>query len=354
MGEHNKRLHQTKPVSLAVLTHVSRQLALQVKPMLGRPYGTIDHIEGVVMKLSILVFGLVALMGVGPNSAKSLVCNDNTILGLEISGEPLAPTWIINQVAQDVMMIRITYPEVAEITVTPDWIPGEVIVGLTEDAWLDYQAGSFAAIDSLNTLIGVATIQEIQTSSALLLTMDECYHPVFLVGEYAGLEGVRYAVPNIILAEGDDISSTQVGHYTFKHGYGDCPSGCLYEHYWEFHVDGGTVNLVDEYIYDSSVAGVHDSPSVGSVDGFEVWPNPLNPSTSIRFSLGESGPVSVRVYDVGGRLVRDLVSEVFAAGEHVIQWSGKSNSGLVVSSGLYFCTLEGSGWARTKKVVVLK
>lgn len=304
------------------------------------------------MKLVFLVVGVTALLGIVPNSAQSLNCSDATILALEISGAPLAPQELVNQVAQDVMLIRIMYPEVAGITVYPDWNPGEIVVGLTEEAHQAYQAGTFAAFDSLNTLFGGAVIHEFQLISTLFLTLGDCYHPEYLAGEYTRLEGVRYAEPNGPGGDGDDISSTQVGYYTFKHGFGDCPAGCIYEHFWDFYVSGGSVTLVDEYGYTAS--GVGEIPSVGPVESFEVWPNPLNPSTSIRFFLRASGPISVQVYDVGGRLVRDLGSEVLAAGEHEIQWGGESNSGAIVSSGVYFCTLKGAGWAEAKKVVVLK
>lgn len=306
------------------------------------------------MKLSLLVLGLVVLMGAGMNSAPSQACNDNTIIALEISGEPLAPTWMINQIAMDLMTIRLLYPEVAEITARPDWIPGGVLVRLSGDAWEDYQAGEYTALDSMNTLLGASIISEYPMISLLYLRTEECYHPDFLVAEYGQIEGIIYAEPNGVGGDGDDIFSTEVGYYTFKHGYGDCPAGCIYEDYWVFQVDGGTVTLLDQYTIDSTLTSVQDDLPADPIQGFEVWPNPLNPFTSMRFSLGESGPVSVRVYDVSGRLVRDLASEVFDAGEHEIQWHGQSDSGLDVSSGLYFCTLEGTGWVQTKKVVVLK
>lgn len=304
------------------------------------------------MKLALLILGAVALLGAGPNLAQALDCSDATILGLEISGEPLAPLEIVNQVAQDVMLIRIRYPEVAGITVFPDWIPGDIHVALTEDAYLDYQTGTFAAFDSLTSHLGDASIVEYQFITSLYLSFEDCYHPDFLAEEYAGLEGVRHASANLVGGDGSDIISTQVGYYTFKHGYGDCPSGCMNNHFWDFHVDGGAVTLLNEY--SNTLSGIDDVPSVESVESFSIWPNPLNPSTTIRFTLGAPSPVSVRVYDVGGNLVRDLASGVFQAGEHVIKWGGETNAGLTASSGVYFCTLEGPGWAQTRKMVVLK
>jgi hypothetical protein len=84
-------------------------------------------------------------------------------------------------------------------------------------------------------------------------------------------------------------------------------------------------------------------------------PNPFNPATSIRFSVAHQGAhVTLAIYDVTGRLVRELVNEPTPAGEHLARWDGRSSSGRPVSSGIYFYRLSVDGWTDSRKMVLLK
>ncbi len=85
------------------------------------------------------------------------------------------------------------------------------------------------------------------------------------------------------------------------------------------------------------------------------YPNPFNPSTSISFQLADRSDVTVKIFDVRGRLVRTLVDGVKEAGEYTVQWNGKESTGQQVSSGIYFYTMEtNDGFSSTRKMVVLK
>jgi Zn-dependent metalloprotease len=70
------------------------------------------------------------------------------------------------------------------------------------------------------------------------------------------------------------------------------------------------------------------------------YPNPFNPETHIRYSLPTTSDIQVTIYDLHGRVVSQLVSGTWAAGEHVILWDGKDGAGKRVSSGVYFYKLE--------------
>ena len=77
-------------------------------------------------------------------------------------------------------------------------------------------------------------------------------------------------------------------------------------------------------------------------------------STTVSYELGAAGPVSLRVYDVNGRLVRTLVSGDQPAGQHEIAWDGRSDEGRRVGAGVYFIRLERAGEVHVAKTVVLK
>ncbi len=84
------------------------------------------------------------------------------------------------------------------------------------------------------------------------------------------------------------------------------------------------------------------------------FPNPFNPVTRLKYSLKEKGHVSMRVYDVSGRLVRVLVDEILDAGTYEAVWDGTNDRGSSIASGIYFCRMEASDYERTLKMVMLR
>jgi hypothetical protein len=85
-------------------------------------------------------------------------------------------------------------------------------------------------------------------------------------------------------------------------------------------------------------------------------PNPFNPTTTIRYSIAEDGPVTLRIYDTAGRLIRTLVDEPQSprAGGFTIAWNGQNDKGREVSSGVYFCRLNAGKQSQTIKMVLLR
>lgn len=84
------------------------------------------------------------------------------------------------------------------------------------------------------------------------------------------------------------------------------------------------------------------------------FPNPFNPSTTIRYRLREEAPVALTVFNVHGREVRTLIRGTEQAGPHEAVWDGKDNHGLDVGSGLYFYLLRAGDFQDTRKMVLLK
>jgi len=72
-------------------------------------------------------------------------------------------------------------------------------------------------------------------------------------------------------------------------------------------------------------------------------PNPFNPSTDIRFALKDASRVEIRIFDVRGRRVIDLVNEEYPAGEHAVTWTGRDNTGQRVASGVYLVQFGSDG-----------
>jgi flagellar hook assembly protein FlgD len=84
-------------------------------------------------------------------------------------------------------------------------------------------------------------------------------------------------------------------------------------------------------------------------------PNPFNPTTVISFDLARDSHVSLKIYDVAGRLVRGLANEKMVAGfGKQVKWDGFDDSGNRVSSGVYFYRLVAGDITATRKMVVMK
>ena len=84
------------------------------------------------------------------------------------------------------------------------------------------------------------------------------------------------------------------------------------------------------------------------------FPNPFNPITTIEYSLPQPSYVRLAVYNSLGRRIVTLKSEQQPIGEYSIEWSGRSDDGRLVDSGLYLYRLEASGFVETKKMMFIQ
>ncbi len=107
----------------------------------------------------------------------------------------------------------------------------------------------------------------------------------------------------------------------------------------------------------NAVLGTSSAPeSARSASSLAVasYPNPFSPVTTISFRLADSGPVSLYIFDSGGRRVRALLSgEAMPAGTHVVTWDGRNDRGEKLSTGVYFYqVVTGAGSAERKMLMV--
>ena len=84
------------------------------------------------------------------------------------------------------------------------------------------------------------------------------------------------------------------------------------------------------------------------------YPNPFNPTTHINYDLPEDSFVSIVIYDVTGRNIRNLMNVNQTAGYHSIRWDAKNDIGEGVAAGMYIYTIQAGEFRATKKMVLLK
>ena len=71
----------------------------------------------------------------------------------------------------------------------------------------------------------------------------------------------------------------------------------------------------------------------------KAFPNPFNPSTVIEFYAPSISNIKLNVYDLNGRLVKELMDETLMSGEYSVVWDGTNLEGASVPSGIYICTM---------------
>jgi len=94
------------------------------------------------------------------------------------------------------------------------------------------------------------------------------------------------------------------------------------------------------------------SPISMTPDKYELsqnYPNPFNPTTKINFSIPKQGFVSLKIYDMLGKEVANLVNEVKVAGNYAVDFNGMN-----LASGVYFYRLESVDFVDTKRMMLIK
>jgi len=107
------------------------------------------------------------------------------------------------------------------------------------------------------------------------------------------------------------------------------------------------VDFDGTYEYSSVISASIKAPNSYSL--YQAYPNPFNPSATIKFDLKESGLVKLSVYNSLGQVVNTLINNELDAGQHEIMF----NAGRL-ASGIYFYKLEVNGFTAVKKMMLIK
>ncbi len=101
--------------------------------------------------------------------------------------------------------------------------------------------------------------------------------------------------------------------------------------------------------------GVEETTPIPEVFALnQNYPNPFREKTDIRFQIPDCSEVSLKIYDITGRLVRTLIDGYQPPGRYRVRWDGRDAKGNKLSAGVYFAKLESDGFTNTRKVVILR
>jgi len=129
------------------------------------------------------------------------------------------------------------------------------------------------------------------------------------------------------------------------------PNGILFdERNNSIYVSDGQTRTVR--LITGVVTGISLQSQPGIADFYQLdqnYPNPFNPSTTIRFRMPKAETVQLTLYDMGGRVVENLINESLPAGEHQLTFQAAG-----LASGMYTYQLKAGGYLKTKRMILLK
>jgi hypothetical protein len=95
------------------------------------------------------------------------------------------------------------------------------------------------------------------------------------------------------------------------------------------------------------IANAASTPDVSSLE--DIYPNPVSTYTTVSFSVRQSENVSLKIFDVSGRLVTTLADRIFGEGENEITWNAAD-----VNAGIYSLRMETASYSENRKLIVTK
>lgn len=103
--------------------------------------------------------------------------------------------------------------------------------------------------------------------------------------------------------------------------------------------------------YNNSMTSVTNTGNgvPSTYDLFQNYPNPFNPVTTIKFQVPKSGLVSIKVYDITGKLVSELVNSNLGAGEYQTEFNASN-----LSSGVYYYKMMSGSYTSVKSMILIK
>jgi len=131
-----------------------------------------------------------------------------------------------------------------------------------------------------------------------------------------------------------DATATDSGDCTHPETYYNCDGTCITD------TDGDGV--CDELSINDKLIPVDYNVNT-------IYPNPFNPITTISFSIPQSGMVSLKVYDITGRVTTTLKDEYMSVGYYNINWNASSHP-----SGVYLLQMISGSFSKTQKIVLMK
>ena len=199
--------------------------------------------------------------------------------------------------------------------------------GCTFDAWFNDPAKSNIGYEPRNP------------STVGLTNLDDLFDPQPQPLEFSELDGTADFSDSYLADVPNRLSFDTTANYR-----GAFVPGLPMDQQWTAGWTEFDPNSVDY------VVGVEDTGRLPLASAsVNAYPNPFNPATTLKFSVPRTGHVNLTVYDVSGRVVRELHAGELAAGQFTVDFDGNG-----LASGTYFARLQGNGFEAVQKMQLVK
>ncbi len=173
-------------------------------------------------------------------------------------------------------------------------------------------------------------------------------------------------VQSIVINSNDRIFASTYGGGVFQSSdngtsWSKVNSGLTNSNAWPLALNSSEFLFVGTYgggVYISSqnTVSVHENSNTipNSFILSNNYPNPFNPNTTITFGLDSDSDVSVKIFNLSGKLISTLQNNFKTKGWHSITWNGTNDSGNKVGGGIYFYQVIAGDFVQTKKMMLMK
>ena len=87
---------------------------------------------------------------------------------------------------------------------------------------------------------------------------------------------------------------------------------------------------------------------------YQNFPNPFNPITMIEYDLPKNAMVDINIYDMKGRLVKNILKNFQTSGHKSIQWNATNYQNEPVSAGMYIYIIQADEFRRSRRMILIK
>jgi len=218
-----------------------------------------------------------------------------------------------------------------------DWFMDNIYLGVPAPAIASSQDSVFFG----TTLVGDTSSVEIQIHNVGVQSLA--------VSQVLGSGGIFSAEPDSFTV---NMGSGQVVNVSFAPQAQGNYSG------WIRFVSNDPVNdTLSVYVEGTGdqVTGIDEGTNIPKTFAVSPnYPNPFNPTTTIKYQLPQTSDVQLSIFNVLGQKVRTLVNAQIEAGYHSTEWDGRNDLGAQVGSGIYIYRFSAGDYLRVQKMIMLK
>lgn len=192
------------------------------------------------------------------------------------------------------------------------------------------------------------------------------FRVAFQYHDCGGEWGYGVAVDNVAIKEGDDFTWLTVSPYKGSADPIGSSNDSISVKIGVYGTDDGFTTTENLLITSDNTeltvqigVGVEVAIDDSGITPFEFalhqnYPNPFNPETNIQIDVAEKSHVSLAIFNIMGQKVATLVNGNMDQGIYHIKWSGLSDQGISLPSGMYFYEMKSPAYHSVKKLVLVK